>query len=49
MITLTEYLNNPCGILSIPYWKAKNITIPTDMKILHDKYFRAEILSDYTD
>lgn len=49
MITLTEYLNNPCGILSIPYWKAKNITIPTDMKILHDKDFRTEILSDYTD
>lgn len=49
MIILTEYLNNPCGILSIPYWKAKNITIPTDMKILHDKDFRTEILSDYTD
>ena len=25
MITLTEYLNNPCGTLSIPYWKAKNM------------------------
>ena len=49
MITLTEYLNNPCGILSIPYWKAKNITIPTGMKILHDKDFHTEILSDYTD
>ena len=49
MITLTEYLNNPCGTLSIPYWKAKNITIPSDMKILHDKDFNANILSDYTD
>ena len=49
MITLTEYLTNPCGTLSIPYWKAKNITIPPDMKILHDKDFSAEILSDYTD
>lgn len=49
MITLTEYLNNPCGTLSIPYWKAKNITIPPDMKILHDSDFSAEILSDYTD
>ena len=49
MITLTEYLNNPCGTLSIPYWKAKNITIPLDMKILHDKDFCADILSDYTD
>lgn len=49
MITLTEYINNPCGTLSISYWKAKNITIPPDMKILHDKDFCADILSDYTD
>ena len=49
MITLAEYLNNPCGTLSIPYWKAKNITIPSEMKILHDKDFSADILSDYTD
>ena len=49
MITLTEYLNNPCGTLSIPYWKAKNITIPPDMKIQHANDFCAEILSDYTD
>ena len=49
MITLIEYLNNPCGTLSIPYWKAKNITIPPDMKILHDNDFSANILSDYTD
>ena len=49
MITLTEYLNNPCRTLSIPYWKAKNIVIPPDMKILHDKDFREDTLSDYTD
>lgn len=49
MITLTEYLNNPCGTLSIPYWKAKNIAIPPDMQILHDKDFSADTLSDYTD
>ena len=49
MITLTEYLTNPCGTLSIPYWKAKNIVIPPEMKILHDKNFSADILSDYTD
>lgn len=49
MITLTEYINNPCGTLSIPYWKAKGITIPPEMKILHDKDFSTDILSDYTD
>ena len=49
MITLTEYLNNPCGTLSIPYWKAKNIVIPPDMEILHEKDFIEDILSDYAD
>lgn len=49
MITLTEYLNNPCGALSIPYWKAKNIVIPPYMKIQHNKDFREDILSDYID
>jgi len=49
MITLKEYLNNPCGTLSIPYWKAKNIVIPPEMKILHDRDFLTDILSDYTD
>ena len=49
MITLAEYINNPCGTLSIPYWKAKNIVIPPDMKILHDNDFNTEIFSDYID
>lgn len=49
MITLTEYLNNPCGNFSIPYWKAKNIVIPPEMKIMHDKDFREDILTDYSD
>lgn len=49
MITITEYLNNPCGTISIPYWKAKTITIPPDMRILHDKDFSSDILSEYTD
>lgn len=49
MITLTEYLNNPCGTISIPYWKAKTITIPPDMRILHDSAFSSDILSVCTD
>lgn len=48
-ITLTEYLNNPCGTLSIPYWKAKSITLPPDIRILHDNVFSSDILSEYTD
>lgn len=49
MITLTEYLNNPCGTLSIPYWKSKSISIPPNMRVLHDRDFSAALLSEYTD
>lgn len=60
MITLTEYLNNPCGNLSIPYWKAKNIVITTatqkDIKtivqIINDSYtdisLNKELIRSYT-
>ena len=37
MISLEEYLADPCGTLSIPYWKNKNISIPPNMLILHQK------------
>ena len=30
-----EYLQNPCGTLSIPYWKAKTLAIPDSMRIIH--------------
>lgn len=43
MITKEEYLKNPCSASSIPYWKAKSITIPDGMKILHqDEYDNAK-------
>lgn len=38
-ISVKEYLNNPCGALSIPYWKAKNIIIPDSLVILHHTQF----------
>lgn len=37
MITLERYLSDPCGSLSIPYWKWKTIVLPEDMKILHHR------------
>lgn len=30
-----EYLQNPCGTLSVPYWKAKTLAIPDSMRIIH--------------
>ena len=43
MITREQYLSDPCKAVSIPYWKAKTITVPDSMKILHqDEYDSAE-------
>jgi len=49
MLNLDTYLKNPCGTLSIPYWKNKNIVMPDNMRIVHDGEFCAEMLSGYTD
>ena len=40
MITKEEYLLNPCGTLSIPYWKNKTIIIPSNIAIIHKKNFK---------
>lgn len=49
MISLETYLRNPCASLSVPYWKAKKITIPDSMKILHEKEFSENLLEDYNE
>lgn len=46
---LEEYLKNPCAALSIPYWKAKNIIVPDNMMIVHDRDFDESYLNNYTD
>lgn len=43
MITKAQYLASPCKAASIPYWKAKSITVPVGMKIVHrDNFNKAE-------
>lgn len=49
MISLDNYLNNPCSSSSIPYWKAKNISVPDNMKIVHERDFSTELLKEYED
>ncbi len=39
MVDIKDYLKNPCGELSIPYWKAKQFSIPDGIKILHHNEF----------
>lgn len=46
MDLLKAYRENPCGTLSIPYWKNKRISVPPHMKIVHDNIY---LKCDYTD
>lgn len=48
-MTLKEYLKNPCLKLSIPYWKSKTITMPENVKIVHQNDFCSEFLNEYSD
>lgn len=48
-MTLSDYLRDPCGTLSIPYWKNKSIVIPRRMKIVHQRDFDASLCAQYTD
>lgn len=48
-MTLLEYLENPCGLLSIPYWKAQKTNIPEQMKIIHNRDFSENMLLEYDD
>lgn len=43
------YLDNPCATLSIPYWKQKSITMPPNMKIVHEKDYKREAFEEYKD
>ena len=46
MISLENYLQNPCSSSSIPYWKAKTISVPDNMKIVYDGDFSTELLKE---
>lgn len=49
MISMEDYKNNPCKVLSIPYWKAKSVSIPSNMKIVHESEFDKNLFCDYED
>lgn len=49
MISIEEYKKNPCGASSIPYWKARRLTIPPHMKIVHHREFDEGLLDHYVD
>ena len=49
MITKEQYLADPCKAASLPYWKAKSITVPGSMKILHHTEYRQGQYRQYAD
>mgnify|MGYP003289754640 CR=1 FL=1 len=49
MISKKEYLQDPCRTASVPYWKAIQICMPEDMKILHEDNFSFNMLEQYRD
>ncbi len=44
-----QYLENPCRAASVPYWKAVCISVPDNIRILHDSEFNTELLRRYVD
>ena len=49
MVTIEEYKENPCGVLSIPYWKNKHIRIPENMCVVHNTKYVEAHYQDYHD
>lgn len=49
MLSMKDYKKNPCKVSSIPYWKAKSISVPSDMKIVHSSEFDEMLLEHYAD
>lgn len=48
-ISKKQYLQNPCRIASVPYWKVMSIPIPDHMQIIHEEEFSMDILKEYQD
>lgn len=34
---IKEYLQDPCGTLSIPYWKEHTLIVPDSIRIIHSR------------
>ena len=49
MPNLAEYLADPCGTLSLPYWKAGIFTPPPGLRVLHDRDFDPALLAEWED
>lgn len=48
-MTADEYLKNPCRASSIPLWKAKRISVPDSVRVVHEADFDKNYLEAYED
>ena len=48
-MNLADYLRDPCGTLSIPYWKSKAIVMPSNLRIVHQRDYDAAFFEQYMD
>lgn len=49
MLTKEQYTADPCRASSVPYWKAKGLTIPEGMLVLHQDELDGIDLGSYQD
>ena len=49
MISIEEYKANPCRFFSAPYYKMKNIKIPSNMLIIHHEDYCVDYYNEYLD
>lgn len=38
-LTMESYLKDPCGVSSLPYWKASTLALPPNLQIIHQNDF----------
>ena len=46
---IEEYRKDPCRALSIPWWKNKGLTVPEQIRIVHQEEFRPSDWPGYRD
>ena len=49
IISPESYAKDPCGSLSIPYWKHLEIAVPQNMRIVHARDYQESEYSGYRD
>ena len=49
MVSKDKYIKDPCGTLSIPYYKASRVEVPPHISIIHNKDLTPNDLIGYSD